>query len=151
MKILTNNKIANYSLIVGLGLIVIVMLSSFIFRLTSEPVSAQLSEDTEKMNEIEQVIQVNVLNACGKSGLANDVKNYLLERGFDVVEIGNYDIPLDNSVVIDRLGDSTSSYSVANALGVTKSFVTSEIDSTLYVRSTIIIGKDYYTLRPFSK
>ncbi|MPM91514.1 hypothetical protein SDC9_138645 [bioreactor metagenome] len=151
MKILSDNKIANYSLIVSLGLLVVLMLSSFIIRLSSPPVSAELATETPKTNEAEQIIQVNILNACGKTGLANDVKNFLLQRGFDVVEIGNYDTPLDKSVIIDRLGDTTSSNKVAYAMGINENFITSEIDSTLYVRSTIIVGKDYFTLKPFAE
>jgi len=150
MKILSKNKIANYSLIASLGLLVILMLSSFVIRITTPPISAAVDAPA-KISEIEQFIQVNVLNACGKTGLASEVKNYLLERGFDVVEIGNYDVPLENSVVIDRVGDVNSSRKVAYAMGIKDSFVTTEIDSALYVRSTIIVGKDYFTLKPFSE
>ena len=150
MKILSKNKIANYFLIASLGLLVILMLSSFIFRISNPPISAAVVS-TDRINELEQFIQVNVLNACGKAGLANNVKNYLLERGFDVVEIGNYDVPLENSVIIDRVGDANSSKKVAYAMGIKDSFVMTEIDSAMYVRSTIIIGKDYFTLKPFSE
>ena len=148
MKILSANKIANNALIIALGLLVILMLSSFIIRITNPPISAQL-DSTQRINETEQSIQVNVLNACGKTGLANQVKNYLLLRGFDVVEIGNYEHMLENSVIIDRIGDENSSRKVAHAMGIKDYLVTSDIDSSLYVRSTIIVGKDYYTLKPF--
>ena len=150
MKILSNSKIANYSLISALGLVVVLMLSSFLVRIVTPPISSQLGEKIEKTNETEKVIQVNVLNACGKTGLASEVKNYLLERGFDVVEIGNYDAALDRSIVVDRVGDSNSSNQVAYALGIDDSYVTTEIDSTLFVRSTVIIGKDYFSLKPFN-
>jgi hypothetical protein len=126
------------------------MLSSFIIRITTPPISAAV-DSANRISELEQFIQVNVLNACGKTGLAAEVKNYLLKRGFDVVEIGNYGVPLENSIVIDRVGDVNSSLKVAYAMGIKDSFVTTEIDSALYVRATIIVGKDYFTLRPFSE
>lgn len=150
MKILSNSKIANYCLISAFSLVVVLMLSSFLIRIVTPPISAELSAKIEKANEMEQIIQVNVLNACGKTGLANDVKNYLLKRGFDVVEIGNYDVSLDISIVVDRVGDLKSSNQVAYALGIDNSYVTTEIDSTLFVRSTVIIGRDYFSLKPFN-
>ena len=150
MKILSENKVTNYFFIVALGLLVVVMLSSFIMRLVNPPISAELDADIEKTNEIEQKIQINVLNGCGKDGLAGKVKMYLIERGFDVVSIGNYSDVLEKSVVVDRIGDLKSSSRVAYAMGINDSYVTSEIDSTLYVRSTIIVGKDYFELKPFS-
>jgi hypothetical protein len=150
MKILSDNKITNYFFIASLGFIVILMLSSFLMRIMTSPIQSELDADTEKVTEIEQVIQINILNACGKRGLAGEVKTYLTERGFDVVEIGNYTDTLEKSVIVDRLGDLQSSNHVAFAMGIDDSYVTSEIDSALYVRSTIIIGKDYFELKPFS-
>jgi hypothetical protein len=33
--------------------------------------------------------ELQVLNACGKSGAAGKMREYLIDRGFDVVELGN--------------------------------------------------------------
>ena len=150
MKILTNNKFGNICLILSLALCVVLMLSSFILRLSNPPVDNTLDESIEPTNETEEIIQVNVLNACGKNGLASEVQQFLIERGYDVVSIGNYDSNLENSVIIDRLGDINSTNKVAYALGMQETQVRSEIDSSQLVRSTIIIGKDYFTLKPFS-
>ena len=149
MKILTNNKITNYLFITSLGLVVILMLSSLVIRFTSPPVLSELDDNVNKINEMETRIQVNVLNACGKSGLANAIKTYLVERGFDVVEIGNFSDTLNKSMIVDRVGDIKSSQQVAYALGIPEVYVTTEIDSSLFVRSTIIVGKDYFELKPF--
>jgi hypothetical protein len=129
------------------------MLSSFIFRIAAPPVSAEVDlsmEDADMCSPSEQIIQVNVLNACGKTGLASEVKTYLLERGFDVVEIGNYSGEMENSVIIDRIGDSLSSKKVAYAMGIQDAYVTSDIDSSLFVRATVVIGKDYFSLKSFN-
>ncbi|MGI6370402.1 MAG: LytR C-terminal domain-containing protein [Ignavibacteria bacterium] len=150
MKILSDNKIGNLALILGLSLCVVLMLSSFITRIITPPVETELDLDTQPTNEIEQVIQVNVLNACGKAGLARNIQNFLMERGYDVVSIGNYDQELDNSIVIDRLGDMSSANKVAYALGVDETSITSGIDSTMFVRATVIVGKDYLQLKPFN-
>lgn len=150
MKILSDNKIGNLALILGLSLCVVLMLSSFITRIITPPVETELDVNTQPTNEIEQVIQVNVLNACGKAGLARNIQNFLMERGYDVVSIGNYDQELDNSIVIDRLGDMSSANKVAYALGVDETSITSGIDSTMFVRATVIVGKDYLQLKPFN-
>ena len=150
MKILSNNKKANYALIFSLSLFVVLMISSFILRLSDPPMSSELPDNIEKTNEMETVIQVNIFNACGKDGLAKQVKEYLIQRGFDVKFIDNYREGLDNSIVIDRLGDNASSSRVAHAMGISQSLITTDIDSSQFVRATIVIGKDYFTLKPFA-
>jgi len=150
MKLLTNNKLGNIAIIIGLSLCVILMLSSFVTRIIAPPVDNELDTSIDPTNEIEQVIQVNVLNACGKTGLAGQVQKFLIERGYDVVSIGNYPQELENSIVVDRLGDINSSKKVAYALGINDSLVSPGIDSTMFIRATIIVGKDYFTLKPFS-
>ena len=150
MKILSNNKTANLTFISALGILVILMISSFVVRLFNPPVSAELENNIQKTNEIEYSIQVNVLNACGKDGLAKCVKEFLIQRGFDVVEIANYHENIDNSMIIDRVGDYSSNSKVAYAVGIDQSCITTDIDSSQFVRSTIVIGKDYFTLKPFA-
>ncbi len=150
MQIISSNKTANILLLSALGLIVIVMLSSFINRMfISPPIDPMLDKEIEA-SENEVVIQVNILNACGETGLAARVKDYMRFRGFDVVEIGNYHRIEESSIVFDRLGDLRSARKVAYALGISDSNVVSSIDSNLYLRSTIIIGKDFALLKPFN-
>jgi len=150
MQIISNNKTANILLLSALGLIVIVMLSSFINRIfISPPIDPSIDEEIETSGK-EVVIQVNILNACGESGLAAKVKDYMRFRGFDVVEIGNYHSIVEKSMVFDRLGDLRSARKVAYALGINDSNVVSSIDSNLYLRSTIVIGKDFSLLKPFN-
>ncbi|MCX8054254.1 MAG: LytR C-terminal domain-containing protein [Ignavibacteria bacterium] len=150
MKIISNNKTANILLLVSFSLIVIVMLSSFINRvIISPPVQAEI-DNGANTSQNDVVIQVNVLNACGETGLAAKVMEFLRLRGFDVVEIGNYPKKEEKSFVLDRLGDVRSARKVAYAIGVPDSLVVSAIDSTLFVRSTVVIGKDFPLLKPFN-
>lgn len=150
MKIVSNNKTANILMLVAFGLIVIVMLSSFINRvIIAPPVDSQVEEGANS-SENDIVIQVNVLNACGETGLAAKVMEFLRLRGFDVVEIGNYPKKEEKSFVLDRLGDLRSARKVAYAMGIPDSLVVSAVDSTLFVRSTIVVGKDFPLLKPFN-
>ena len=93
-------------------------------------------------------IQVNVLNACGVDGLAKEVTEFLRARKFDVPEYGNADESEPKSLVYDRVGDSLSALKVAYALGIPPERVQTKVDSSLYVRATVIIGADYKMLRP---
>ncbi|MBE2190033.1 MAG: LytR C-terminal domain-containing protein [Desulfobulbaceae bacterium] len=141
-------KYLNLAIIFVLTGAVALLLSSFIDRVfISPPVSASLSEDLKSNKQ--EVIQINILNASGEAGLAARAKEYLRGRGFDVVEIGNYSENLDKSIIIDRLGDINSAYKVAYAVGITDSLITSQIDSSLFLRSSIILGKDFALLKPF--
>jgi len=140
---------SNYFVKIGIVLslaLAILMMFSFIVRLNSSPINTEISSELTT-NSFNSKIQVNVLNACGKSGLAAKVRNQLRELGFDVVEIGNYGETIEKSIVIDRLDDKLSSYKVSRALGINEDSITQKIDSTLYLRSTVVIGLDYQDLR----
>lgn len=150
MKILTDNKFVNYTLIASVGLLVVFMLSSFILRTTSTPISSNVASDKE-LKASEQKIQVNILNATGEKGLASEMRTYLMSLGFDVLSIGNYPTKEDKSIVIGRqLGDTTSAYKVANAVGVSRDYVTDEFDAEAYWHATIVIGSDYRELKNFA-
>ncbi len=139
----------NYLVKIGIVLssaLAILMIFSFIVRLNSSPIDTEISSELTT-SSFNSRIQVNVMNACGKSGLAAKVRNQLRELGFDVVEIGNYGETIEKSIVIDRLDDKLSSYKVSRALGINEESITQQIDSTLYLRSTVVIGLDYQDLR----
>ncbi len=137
-------------MLVAFGLIVIVMLSSFINRVIIAPPVDSKIEEGANSSENDLVIQVNVLNACGETGLAAKAMEFLRLRGFDVVEIGNYPKKEEKSFVLDRLGDLRSARKVAYAMGIPDTLVVSAVDSNLFVRSTVVIGKDFPLLKPFN-
>ena len=95
-------------------------------------------------------IQLDVLNAAGESKLAQRVTDFLREQGFDVVEIGNYrDREVDKTLVIDRVGNRQAALRVAEALGIEEQQVVQQVDKTLYLDASVVIGKDFKTLHPF--
>jgi hypothetical protein len=136
-------------LLVALILLVGSMFLAFTNRIfISPPVDSNLEENVEKLTN-QEVIQVSILNSTTISGLANKAKTFLQLRNFDVVEVGNYSTTLPTTKIIDRVGDHASAIKVAKALGVPDSLVTTQIDSTLFVRTTVVIGQDYPKLLPF--
>lgn len=106
--------------------------------------------DNELDDNFNNTIQLNILNGCGEPGLAAKLKEYFRKREFDVVEIGNFKYEVDKSIVIDRIGDMRSAYKVAQSIGIADSMVTKNIDSTMYLRTTLVIGKDWKNLEAFN-
>ena len=129
--------------------IVIVMILSLLFRFVfSHPVVAEIPEGKGRTAS-EKYIQINILNGAGEKKIASKAMDYFRNRGFDVVEIDNYESIVEYSFVIDRVGDLNSAKQVAYALGVPDSLIQSDIDSSLYLRSSVVLGKNYQTLKPF--
>lgn len=128
-------------------LIIIIMLGSMLIRFfVIKHVDSTLSSNVVHTIPNEG-IQVSVLNSTQVSGLADKARNYLRARGFDVVQIGNFKSKVNKSFILDRLNDIESSKKVANACGISDSLITTAIDSSLFIRTTIIIGNDYYNLK----
>ncbi len=119
---------------------------SFIYRhFILPPVVVYLNPSSRLVPE--EVIQLNILNASGQSRISKRTMDFMRSRGFDVVEIGTYHRRTDSSFVLDRIGDSVSAARVAVTLGITH--IRLDIDSSLFLRNTVIIGTDYKSLRPF--
>lgn len=96
------------------------------------------------------IIQVEVRNGAGVDRLAAETMRFLRERGFDVVDVGNYKtFDREHSVVIDRVGDREAAKKVAEALGLPPTRVRREIRRQYYLDASVIIGDDYEQLRPF--
>jgi hypothetical protein len=141
------NGLLNAGLLV-LGLGVMVLLYAFVTRTTtprSNP--SRVAQATELIGP---VIQVEVRNGAGVDHLAKRTTRFLRDRGFDVVEVGNYgSFTQEHSVVIDRVGDLESARKVARALDIPDDRVKQEIRTEVYLDASVILGKDYHTLRPF--
>ena len=94
------------------------------------------------------VIQVNVLNGCGVSGVGQRMTSVLRSEGYDVVEMGNYKtFDVKESMVIDRSGNSGVANAIAARLGISEKNVLQQISSEYFVTASVVIGRDYKTLR----
>jgi hypothetical protein len=95
------------------------------------------------------VIQVDLLNGCGASGVATTFRDYLRARGYDVVEMRNYkSFDVDQSLVVDRTGSMLNAEKVAYALGIKKSQIVQQINPDYFVDVSVVIGKDFPSLKP---
>lgn len=88
-------------------------------------------------------LRVEVLNGCGVDNLAMIISDELRKMGFDVVETGDassYDFK--ETVVIDRTDNTLkNARRLSRVIGCHK--LGKDIDSSLYVDVTILLGKDY--------
>jgi hypothetical protein len=106
-------------------------------------------EVNKSNNTITKVIQLDILNGCGEDGIAKKARIYLKNRGFDVVQVGNFDKIVDVSYVIDRKGDIESAKMLAKAIGIKDSLLQIVIDSSMSLDCSIVIGKDFKKLKPY--
>ena len=96
-----------------------------------------------------ETIQLDVLNGCGTSGAGTSFTSYLRARGFDVVEFRNYkNFDVQESLVIDRTGNRANAEKVAYALGVRKGNIIQQINPDYFVDVSVLIGRDYTSLKP---
>lgn len=92
--------------------------------------------------------QIEVLNGCGVSGIAARAQEFLREKGFDVVNVENArGFDYEETLVIDRGGDVGIARALARALGTEN--VIRQVRPDLVLQATVILGKDYRTLKPY--
>lgn len=131
-----------------LGVMVVVLVYGMVTRFVTPRVDPVRSANPAQL--VGEIIQVEVRNGCGVTGLAAQTTMYLRRHGFDVVEVGDYgSFDVAQSKVIDRVGDMASAVKVGNILGIPEDRVVQDIRHDLYLDASIVIGKDYETLRPF--
>ena len=95
--------------------------------------------------------KVEVLNGVGIDGIAAEVTEYLRGKGFDVVktdDAGRTDYIY--SMVKDRTGNLSSARNLAEILNIDTLSVLQEINKSLILDATVILGKDYIHLAPFN-
>lgn len=153
------NKFKNYSLNVLIILIALgsfYLLATFIGHIASSPSgNKDVLTDTVSNNRREitsSVIQIKVENGTNISGIAEKVTDYLIEQGFDVVEIGNFTTPdVNRSMVIDRAGNTKNSVQLARVLGIPEKFIIQQISKDYLLDATVVLGYDYQDLKPFQQ
>ena len=106
---------------------------------TSEPV---LEPDMSTLDAPAAAGRVEVLNGSGRTGMARAVTQRLRDAGFDVVYFGN--APgggMDSTTVFARVGDDAIARAVAEELAIDR--VVTEVDSTLFLEATVVLGRDW--------
>ena len=142
----------NFSLniLIFLLITVIIYLSYSIFiKPTKEPA---IDLSAIKKETPSDIIQVEVMNGCGVNGIADRFTDYLRDYNVDVVKIGNYiQSDIDETIVIDRIGNKANADKVAEILGVLKGNAITQLNDDYFVDVTVVIGRDYFKQTPIKK
>jgi hypothetical protein len=127
------------------GGLLLILIYAFVHRIfLAPPVEPEVVVDGKQ-----HVIQLDVLNGSGVPKLAQRFTDYLRARGFDVVEMGNYrESDVSITLVLDRSGNLQAAEQVADALGIPRERVRQQIDRNAYLDVSVIIGKDFRSLKP---
>lgn len=149
-------------LIWGLVIVNLFLIASFVSRFWETPSNKEITGTSTKTNEgmdliqppanTKPTIQVEVLNGCGASGVGKQITNFLRDRGFDVVGVGNYDnYNVNITYAIDRKSlDKIYANEVAKAMGIKlDTGVVPILSSEKLLHVTIVVGHDYKDLAPF--
>ncbi len=143
------SKLASVSALVLVLILVAVLVYSMLYRFFLNPPAEAERADASSPTRIEKVIQISVQNECGASDVAMTFTNYLRRRGFDVVETTNGDqFGREFTTVVNTSGNYENALRVAEALGVKKEYVITNLDPHSYVDVEVLIGKDYAKLKP---
>jgi hypothetical protein len=96
-------------------------------------------------------IRVEVLNGCGIPKLARGVSWELRRLGLDVVSVGDArQQDFDQTVIVERRSEKLrNARKLAVAIGCKR--ILKDIDSTLYLEATLILGSDYQKFFPHLK
>jgi hypothetical protein len=145
LKTSASNFVYNL-IIILLGIVIIFLAYSIFLKIKSKE-----EADKELANKklAAPIVQLEVLNGCGISGVAEKFTDYLRNNNFDVVQTGNYiSFDVDKTMVIDRTGNKANAIKVADALGIDYKNIIQQINSDYILDVSLIIGKDFKQLKP---
>ncbi len=125
-----------------LSVVLVILVVALVTRVLTPRIETE--RDTSTSHLISDVIQIQVLNGCGVSGVASRFTSKLRRSGFDVVESGNFEtFNVQKTFVIDRSGNLENARRVARALGIGDDQIIREVASGFYLDATVVIGFDY--------
>ena len=97
-------------------------------------------------------MQVEVLNGCGASGVADKLTDFLRMNKIDVVNLGNYrSFDIENSIIISRNNKNKKAEKLAALVGLDENSIIQQTNKDYLLDVTFILGKDYRKLIPLNK
>ncbi len=110
------------------------------------------SEDELLKDISKSKIQVEVLNGCGISGVADKLTEYFRSSKVDVVNLGNYrSFEIENSIIISRNDKIKNAEKIAALVGLDENSIIQQTNPDYLLDVTFILGKDYRYLIPLKK
>jgi hypothetical protein len=150
-KSLVKGSRSHFRKAVKIGTIVVsvaVIVTLYVFAHRSSPMAVDRASSVSLSPG--KVLQVEVLDGVGSMKIAQRMTDIVRSRGYDVVEMKkNAEGIAEKTIILDRSGNLDLAKKLAQELGVTENKVFQKIDKNLFLDMTIILGKDYATLKPF--
>lgn len=113
------------------------------------PIS-NFSDTNFKITDINIKTTAEVLNGCGEKRMAILFTNYLIGKGVDVKNSGNYySDTVQKTIILLRSKNYERAKAVANILGLDSTRIVQNYNKELQLDVTIIIGKDFHSLKPY--
>jgi len=144
--------------LMGLTLIVLIISVLINIPLVREVVlPRQVASTMETVPEVvypdaSNIFQIEIRNGVGVQGAAEQMRTYLRSKGYDVVEVGNHSsFDVEETIIVDRIGNLSISNEVAASLGLSTDRVQQDIRSEFHLDASIVIGKDYGMIPPFTE
>lgn len=131
----------------GLAVIVLVLvtgavLGTWIAQWLQAPAVTRNSVTVPIPSVFGERVTVEVRNGGGRSGMAREATRILRDRGYDVVEVGNWtDFSVDSSRVVARVSGGSAAAEVAAALGIAA--VDEEPAPNLRLDVTVVLGREW--------
>lgn len=150
---LQTGKASSFSNVI---LITLIIFLSAVVVFLSYSLYLKIQNIAQHNNKVRQevasaIIQVEVLNGCGVEGVAAKFTSYLRQNNFDVVQVGNYTSNnIDETMIIDRIGNRANTEKLAEVLGVDKKNIVQQLNKDYFLDATLVIGKDYNKLEPLN-
>jgi calcineurin-like phosphoesterase len=144
------NYLLNTVIIILIAVVGYLTFSLVTNSVKSNKPNVQITDTNKVTNQPNLTAQVDVQNGTNEQGVASKFTEYLRKKGYDVVEMGNSKYKdMEKTTIIDRKGDKKIASSVAAALGVSENNISQQVNKSLYLDVTVVIGKDFKNLKPY--
>lgn len=154
-KISTDKKVdIPKNLFLNISIIVLILINTVLAYTAFKAASLKFgnSSDDLLIDSTKARIQVEVLNGCGVSGIADKLTDYLRVNYIDVVNLGNYrSFEIENSIIICRNDKIINAEKVAALVGLDENSIIQQTNPDYLLDVTFILGKDYRNLIPLKK
>jgi len=153
-KISTNKIKEDHSknILLNVSILILIVINAILAYSVVKTISFNDTEDYLLVDSTKARIQVEVLNGCGVSGVAEKLTDYLRTNNIDVVNLGNYrSFEIENSIIISRNEKILNAEKVAAIVGLDNQNIIQQINPDYMLDVTFILGKDYRDLIPLKK
>ena len=113
---------------------------------------SSLIKKSKSEQKFGEKIQIKVLNGCGEKGVADLYKNFLRNKGYDVIDYGNaknFD-HVNTKLKIHNKNHEDFIFEIVEILSIKPDKLEYNFSKNIFYDLTLIIGKDHKSLESFN-